>query len=217
MTLFLVFVLTFFAWTGVYPGGVPDAWQNAWQAAFAGYSTDPDTASVVPPFPKDAEPGLDFLLIFYVLLLIPALLITIACLALQFVGPAKLPPALYPLLPWRWGVVAALNLVLFLFLLLQLVFGFSLENTVIAAADKAVAARAAETRKGPKPDERSYRPRPRSSAGRHRARPGARGGQPNRLAGFGRALAHPGHRRRRPDVLHQPARRSRPPRIDLLW
>ena len=140
--LLVVFVLTFFAWTGVYPGGVPDAWQNAWQAAFAGYSTDPDAASIVPPFPKDGEPGVDFLLIFYVLLLIPTLLITLGCLALAFVHPSKLPPAAYPLLPWRWGVVAALNLILLLFLVLQLAFGFSLENNYIAAKDKEVAVKA---------------------------------------------------------------------------
>jgi len=146
VAVFLVFVLTFFAWTGVYPGGVHDAWQNAWQAAFAGYSTDPDAASVVAPFPKDGEPGVDFLLIVYVLLLLPTLLITLGCLALAFVGAAKLPPALYPILPWRWGVVAALNLILLLFLVLQLVLGLSLENNYIAAKDKEVAARA-ETRK----------------------------------------------------------------------
>ena len=144
--LFVVFVLTFFAWTGIYPGGVPDAWQNAWQGAFAGYSTDPDAASIVAPFPKGGEPGVDFLLIFYVLLLIPTLLITVGCLALAFVHPSKLPPSTYPLLPWRWGGVAALNLILFLFLVLQLVFGFSLENNFIAAKDKEIAA-AAESRK----------------------------------------------------------------------
>ena len=80
------------------------------------------------------------------LLLIPTFLITLGCLALAFVHPSKLPPALYPLLPWRWGVVAALNLILLLFLVLQLVLGFSLENNFIAATDKEVAA-AAKARK----------------------------------------------------------------------
>src|SRR5205823_6397774 len=142
VALFLVLVLTCFAWTGVYPGGVPSAWQNAWQATYGGWSFDPDVIKKHVPFVPGSEPGWHFLLIFYLLLLLPTLLVTVGCLALAFVPHSKLPPAVYPILPWRWGIVAALNLILLLFLALQLVLGFSLEDNYIAAADKAVTVRA---------------------------------------------------------------------------
>ncbi len=147
VAVFLILILTFFAWTGVYPGGVPSAWQNAWQAVYGGWSYDADVIKDHPPFAEGAGPGWNFLLLFYLLLFIPTLVVTVGCLALAFVSPAKLPPAIHPILPWRWGIVAALNLVLLLFLVLQLMFGFSLENSYIAAADKAVAAKA-QDRKG---------------------------------------------------------------------
>ena len=160
----LVFVLSFFAWTGVYPGGVADVTQNMWQAAFGGYSVDTDIGdpfatkeeergifAKMPEDVKPAAPGLNILLLFYLLLFIVTLLITAACLALVFVPASAPPPALHPLLPWRWGLVAVLNLILLLFLVLQMVFGFSLENNVIGAADSAIAKNA------------PHRPRPRKS------------------------------------------------------
>ena len=101
--LFLVFILTFFPWVGVYPGGVADAWQNAWQAAFGGYSIEPGRQLVVVDrFPdkyadkngeKSSEPGCNVLLIFYLVLLIPTLVIALGCLALPFLPSHKLPPA----------------------------------------------------------------------------------------------------------------------------
>ena len=42
VAVFLVLVLSFFSWTGIYPGGVADVTQNAWQAAFGAYSVDTD-------------------------------------------------------------------------------------------------------------------------------------------------------------------------------
>jgi hypothetical protein len=154
--LLLIFVLTFFPWVGVYPGGVADAWQNMWQAAFGGYSIDPDVVVASPPFPKytekDAEkttePGYNVLLIFYFLVLIPTVLIALGCLALRFMPPAKVPPAAHPVLPWRWGIVAGLNLILLLFLVLQIVLGFSLVNNVLAATNSQIAARAANREAG---------------------------------------------------------------------
>ena len=52
VALFLVFILTFFPWVGVYPGGVADAWQNAWQATVGGYSIDPDVVVAVASVPQ---------------------------------------------------------------------------------------------------------------------------------------------------------------------
>ncbi len=157
--LFLVFVLTFFPWVGVYPGGVADAWQNAWQATCGWYSDDPDVIGETPAFPtyteksadkvteKTTTPGFNLLLFFYLPLLLVTLVIALACLALVFAPQLKLPPAAAPILPWRWGVVAGLDLILLLFLVLQLLFGFSLANNILAATDSRIAAQA-EERKG---------------------------------------------------------------------
>src|SRR5207249_211671 len=83
----------------------------------------------------DDRPGWNVLMIFYLPLLFATLLVTLACLALAFIPPAQLPAAIHPILPWRWGVVAALNLVLLLFLALQMLLGFSLENRWIGARE----------------------------------------------------------------------------------
>ncbi len=185
VSVFLVFVLSFFAWTGVYPGGVAAVTQNMWQAAFWGYSVDTDVGN---PFStkeeergvfgirdvmdvpqesldklpqesldklkeaevKPAVPGLNILLLFYFLLFLLTLLVTAGCLALVFVPASALPPTLHPFLPWRWGLVAVLNLILLLFLVMQMVFGFSLENNFIGAADSAIARNAP-----PRPPPRS--------------------------------------------------------------
>ncbi len=126
--LVLVFFLLFFNWVGLYPGGVPAATQNAWQAGFAGLSLDGDMADLVPALKEDKyKPGASVLTIFYLLLFFPVLLVTIASIAIDFVK-LKLPPVVEKLLPWRWGIVAAANLILFLFLALQLLLGFSLDN-----------------------------------------------------------------------------------------
>lgn len=142
----LIFLLQFFPWLGVYPGGVPAVTQNAWQAAFAGYSEDHDmvkefrltpaekepreTAEKSKSYPPgDYRPSASPLTIFYLLLFIPTLVVTVGCVVLLFVQ-VKLPRNLEPFLPWRWGIVAAANLLVFLFLILQLLLGFSLENKV---------------------------------------------------------------------------------------
>jgi hypothetical protein len=126
--LILVFFLLFFNWLGLYPGGVPAATQSAWQAAFGFFTLDGDMADLVPVFKEDKyKPGASVLTIFYLLLFFPVLLVTIASIAIDFVK-LKLPPAVEKLIPWRWGIVAAGNLIVFLFLALQLLLGFSLDT-----------------------------------------------------------------------------------------
>jgi cytochrome b561 len=127
--LMLIFFLQFPSWGGVYPGGVPAAWQNAWQVAFGIYSFDPDLKDDYLRFLDDAKykPNASALAIFYLLLFFPALLVTVASVGLRFI-PIKLPPAVDKYLPWRWGIVAAANTVLFLFLILQILVGFSMDS-----------------------------------------------------------------------------------------
>ncbi len=116
VALFLVLVLTFFPWVGMWFGPMGGG-QNAWQAAFGMIGAD-----------KEGGPGVAVLLIFYLLLFIPTFLITIGCLVLSLLPAHSVPPAIHVIMPWRWGIAAALNLVVFLFLCLQLVLRFPLEN-----------------------------------------------------------------------------------------
>jgi hypothetical protein len=135
VALLLVFVLQFFPWVGLYPGGVPGMTQSAWGAAFGSCNPDPDLAPVLQSMQKgekpedNAIPGASVLTIFYLLLFFPALVVTVAVLLYDLnVIPVKLPPQVDKLLPWRWGIVAVVNLVLLFFLSLQLLFGFSLDS-----------------------------------------------------------------------------------------
>jgi hypothetical protein len=137
----MFFIMLFFPWIGVYPGGQAAAWQYAYQIPFGFFGEDVDLQK--PPLNKefhftskeDAEgkldnrPGFDFLMLLYW----PMFLLTLAVTIGFAVLPAlklKLPPNVEPLLQWGWGIVAVLNLFLFLLLCLQLVWGFSLENSI---------------------------------------------------------------------------------------
>ncbi len=135
--LVLIFFLQFPSWGGVYPGGVPAAWQNAWQVAFGIYSFDPDLKGDYVRFLDDAKykPNASALAIFYLLLYFPVSLVTVASVGLGLV-PFNLPPAVEKYLPWRWGIVVAANVVLFLFLALQMLVGFSLDNQFADWVDK---------------------------------------------------------------------------------
>ncbi len=127
--LLLVFFLQFFDWVGLYPGGERAEAGNAWQAAFGAYSVDGDLKGLVP-FVEDEKykPGVSVLTIFYLLLFFPALAVTVASVVIPMIPVSKIPPQVNNLLPWRWGIVAAANLIVFLFLGLQLLSGFSLDS-----------------------------------------------------------------------------------------
>jgi len=154
VALFLVFVLQFFPWVGIYPGGVAAVTQSAWGAAFGGYSEDPDMKKRFktymtdeelekankrrkdqdkPPF-EDPRPGVSLLTLFYLLLFIPTLVLAIGSIVLLFLKQ-PLPPVVQQLLPWQWSIHAGLNAVLLLFLILQLLLNFSLENNFKAFLD----------------------------------------------------------------------------------
>lgn len=134
--LVLVFFLQFFDWDGLYPGGEPAVTGNAWRAAFGAYSVDGDLKNLVN-FGEDDKykPGASILTIFYLLLFFPALIVTIASVVIDLV-PMKLPPQVNNFLPWRWGIVAAANLLVFLFLALQLLLGFGLDSRYRDWVDK---------------------------------------------------------------------------------
>jgi hypothetical protein len=142
--LLVVFVLLFFNWVGLYPGGVPAVTQNAWQIAFGGGITeDGDLKKEVPQDEKD-KPGWSVLTLFYVLLFFPVLAATVVSAVFPLLH-LKLPPAVEKILPWRWGIVAAANLVLFLFLGLQVLLGFSLDSHYTEWVDKKTSRDSKET------------------------------------------------------------------------
>jgi hypothetical protein len=139
VSLLLVFILLFFSWVGLYPGGVPALTQSAWGAAFGAYSLEIGMEPLVLPAldkekPDNAIPGVSVATIFYLLLFFPALALTVAVLV-QELHPFKLPPQLDQVMPWRWGIVAATNLLVFFFLALQLLLGFSVESKYTAWVD----------------------------------------------------------------------------------
>jgi len=81
--------------------------QEAWEAAFGTQANG--------------------LLILYLLLLILVLLLAIAAVVLPALT-ASLPPGAQRLLPWRWGLVAAVALLAYLFLVVQVLVGFRVEQ-----------------------------------------------------------------------------------------
>jgi hypothetical protein len=124
--LLLVFLLQFADWVGIYPGGVPAVTGNAWRAAFDFYGEDGDLPQEAM-HQEGTKPGVSVLTIFYLLLFFPTLVLTIASVILPMLQ-LKLPPQVDKIMPWRWGIVAAVNLFVFLFLGLQVLLGFSLES-----------------------------------------------------------------------------------------
>jgi hypothetical protein len=146
--LFAFILMLFFPWIGVYPGGQAVAWQYAWEMPFGvPLSQDPDLQKhpelrkqfhytdakelAEGSEPKDNRPGVDLLMLFYWPLFLLTLLVTVGC-ALLPVLQLKLPPNLDPVLQWRWGIVAILNLLTFLVLCVHLIWGFSMEHTIYA-------------------------------------------------------------------------------------
>jgi hypothetical protein len=136
--LLLVFFLQFLPWDGLYPGGEPAVYGNAWLAAFGAYTVDGDLKNLVHVTEDEKfKPGVSILTIFYLLLFIPALVVTVGSVIITRL-PYKPPAQVTNLLPWRWGIVAAVNLILFLFLGLQLIFGFSLDSSYREWVDKEI-------------------------------------------------------------------------------
>ncbi len=138
-----LFVLSFFPWVGRYPGGVPVVTQSAWQAAFGAETVDEDLKKMLSgPAPgKDApseeRPGASGLMILFVLLLILALLGTLAAAAWNVI-PVALPASAQAFKPWRWGIAAALLLLTLVLLVLQEVSGFNLEARTTAEVDRSM-------------------------------------------------------------------------------
>jgi hypothetical protein len=130
--LALTFLLTFASWVGMYPAGYSAYSQNAWQALFADFSTDPVSNEVF-----EQEENLEkhirsnWMMLFYLLTLI-------ASLALA-AGIQILPRVVW-MLPkwaeafWPYRIIALTCLIGLgvLLLLIQLSVGFGLESALSA-------------------------------------------------------------------------------------
>lgn len=143
VALVLIFLVQFFPWVGIYPGGVPVFTQGAWGAAFGLGEEDDSLVNDLfgkNGIPAEQKPDVSALMIFYVLLFLPVLVVTVAVLLIEMgvVSVSQFPPAVQPLLRWRWAAVAGLNLIILVFLALQIVLGFSLESKIVIKATEMV-------------------------------------------------------------------------------
>lgn len=134
----LIFILQFFSWDGIYPGGVAAFRQGAWSAAFADGEPDRDLDDIA--YVDKKQLGFSAALIFYVLLFLPTLVVTIGVLVIRLAKLPPLPPVVQQMLPYRWGIVTVLNVVVFFFLVLQIVLGFGLESYWKAKVDTEIPA-----------------------------------------------------------------------------
>ena len=133
--LVLVFILTFFPWVGYYWSGTGMLTQGAWGALIGSYgSPDVTLWQTVSGLTMDkTPPGANLVLLPFLLLLLLSLPVAVASAVLPHVH-LKLPPPVDQLQQYRWGLVGALALLSFLFLLVLCVLGFSMEYNAMAAA-----------------------------------------------------------------------------------
>ncbi len=131
VALLLVFFLLFFQWVTMTAGSYPISWQLGWNTIIGGNPVDTDVENErelqdLPVAVDQAGPSV--LMIFYAILYFFVLIATVGCLVLELTNIHL--PQLRSIWPWRWGIVAASNIFLFLFLALQSVMSFGLETHV---------------------------------------------------------------------------------------
>jgi hypothetical protein len=138
LSLFLVLVLMFCPWTGVYPGGYGFYKQNAFQMIWGGYSVD-QTGEQVLHMEKAINETIqaNWLMLFYFLLILAALVLA-AAPVVQHQTAYPLPQLIQKLLPWRNILVVIATLLAFLILLRFLIGGSDFEKAVIAVIDKSM-------------------------------------------------------------------------------
>jgi hypothetical protein len=122
----------------MYPGGIGVVTQSGWQTAFGGYSMDQvwlkyNTEDM--NFLRE-NLGISLLMVFYLLVLIPSLLLAVFGTLIQLkLIPVELPPSLSPYWSFRPLVLALLVVAGLVLLAVQLFTGFSLENVTKRHAD----------------------------------------------------------------------------------
>lgn len=144
LALGIVFILLFFPWVVMAPGGETAASENGWGIAFGSF--DPHKAwirayqTTHTNFQTESlDPGVGFLQILFLLLfLFVALPLAVLCVMVARKS-VVLPPAVAPLIPWRSALLALVILGTLLLVLFQVVLGFNLENKTRKVAESYVA------------------------------------------------------------------------------
>jgi len=131
--------LLFLPWTGASPGGYRVYTQNAFQTIWGGVSIDPVGAEALDFVKPYDSVGGNRLMLFYVLLVLLALVLVLAPLWLAHDDVQALRPILRPLWRWRLQLLGAVALGAFVLLVIQLWMGFGLEAAAAARVDKNLA------------------------------------------------------------------------------
>ena len=136
--LTVVLALSFFPWVGSYPGGVRLYSQMPWQAAF-GYFTPSPLGSADDELALKSLVSMNWLLVLYVLLLLPAVALAWSERFVRGTNPTptNLPGPLARLAvvwPQRFLLLTVLTGLLLALLLVQTWRGFGLEQAVDALA-----------------------------------------------------------------------------------
>lgn len=149
---FLIFLLMLFPWVGAYVGSTGLVTQTGLGLAFGSYSEyERDyfkeqlwklqvglggSSILGGQAPEEKPPSLFApLTLFYFIIVLLGIFAAIAFLVLPNVNPELAAR----FVPWRSLAIGGISILAFLFLLLQLLVGFPLENRVVARADKSFA------------------------------------------------------------------------------
>src|SRR5262245_37943092 len=151
--LTLIFLLTFFKWIGMYPAGYKAYAQNAWQALFASFSTDPVSNRVYQlEGPLNEKIRASMWMLPYLVFLMAAVALTWAGHVFQRMN-VQPPPWMQGVWQHRTRLLIGLVATTMLVLLLQAAIGFGLENAAYRGAQDAAAAESAEARRGAPTDK----------------------------------------------------------------
>jgi hypothetical protein len=126
-----IFVLLFFSWVGMYPAGLGVVTQSGWSAAFGGFAPPNevwmDSYRDEMDFLKNL--GVSIWLVFFLLLWLVSVVVALGSTLIHLrLVPVELPPSLMQYWSFRPLLVSLLCLVGLVFLVLQLISGFSLES-----------------------------------------------------------------------------------------
>jgi hypothetical protein len=139
LALTVIFILSFFSWVGMYPGGYPAYTQHGWQGLFADLSHDP-VAEDEWKLGADLRERLksSWCLLPYFLLLLPTLVLAWMGPILTFAKP-KLPPIVEKIVQYRSALLAVLAFFMLLAIGVQWARGFGLEHAVYSRLDEKAA------------------------------------------------------------------------------
>jgi hypothetical protein len=128
--LFLVFILTFFSWNGLYPAGYPAYTQNAWQGLLGWNSKEAvsdDEMHLAEELNSRVHSSL--WLLPYLLLLLPTIAIAAAGPVLALLR-IKLPAGFDKVWQFRPAALGLLAIITLMFLLAQWATGFGLQKAI---------------------------------------------------------------------------------------